>query len=226
MNRILIIAFLLLAISYTATASAPLPDTVAVHQDIDTVAAMDTETVSVPVTKGEEPGYQRNFFVELFGPSMSVIGVGFDSRFRPSSPFGFRVGLAYTNGSYNEHPTDCLDFKGINIPLEVNAIFGKRKSKFEIGIGIVPAILRREQWKYKYSYTYDGDVVYGTLTDTSHTKGTHLNVTGLLNVGYRYQRQSGFFMRIGLTFMLGDISFSPINTLILMPNVAFGYTIR
>lgn len=225
MNHILITICLLIATATPAFASATAPTAPPPARD-SIATTMDTATVPIEDRKVEEAGYQRNFFVELFGPTMSVIGVGFDSRFRPSSPFGFRVGLAYTNGSYTDTPSDCLDFKGINIPLEVNAIFGKRKSKFEIGIGAVPAILQRERWKYKYSYAYDDNVIYSIVTESSHTKGTRLNITGLLNVGYRYQRQTGFFMRIGLTFMLGDISFSPINTLIVMPNVAFGYTIR
>lgn len=42
----------------------------------------------------------RNIFAEFFGPSFGV-GLGFDSRFRPGSVFGYRVGLSL-------RPAHCL----------------------------------------------------------------------------------------------------------------------
>lgn len=206
----------------------------------DTTAVTEEDLYVEIVEK--EPSCQRNFFVELFGPSLSVAGIGFDSRFRPGSPFGYRVGLAYTDGSY-EDDWRCLDFNGVNIPVELNAIFGRRKSKFELGIGFVASVLNRTlQTSYYeikttddpstipsntfYGTTSDGDAYYWNIVTQKDRQGTRVNISGLMNIGYRYQRDSGFFMRVGLTFMLGNLRCSPFDGLMLMPNVAFGYTIR
>ena len=175
----------------------------------------------------KKPSFQRNFFVEFGGPSLSVFGLGFDSRFKPGSPFGYRAGMAYVDGSLSIGDYPTLDFKGVNLPLELNAIFGKHKSKFEIGIGMVPSILHRARWSYEYEIIkteynyYDYNII-----SHRHDEGTRINITGLMNIGYRYQRDSGFFMRVGLTLMLGDLKCSPVDGLMLMPNIAFGYTIR
>lgn len=164
----------------------------------------------------------RNVFAEFFGPSFGI-GVGFDSRFRQGSYFGYRVGLAFTDGSsdggYDNYYRD-IHFNGITIPLEVNAIFGNGKSKFEIGVGITPAILKRRDMKYIHPWNWDEDeqVIY--------KHGTKLNVIGTLNIGYRYQRESGFFMRIGLTGIIGDWDCSPVDGVWLLPNLSLGYTIK
>ena len=164
----------------------------------------------------------RNIFAEFFGPSFGI-GVGFDSRFRQGSYFGYRVGLAFTDGSsdggYNNYYRD-IHFKGITIPLEVNAIFGNGKSKFEIGLGVTPAILNRRDMKYIHPWDWDEDeqVIY--------KHGTKLNVIGTLNIGYRYQRESGFFMRIGLTGIIGDWDCSPVDGVWFLPNLSLGYTIK
>lgn len=171
-----------------------------------------------------EQGYCRNLFVEFGGPSF-IVGLGFDSRFKPGSVFGYRVGLSFLNGTYTDTHTS-LDFKGVTVPLEVNAILGKRKSKFEIGIGAIPSILDRHQWNTSYMWVpVDGGWGYHPVDKIVEEEGTHVNIMGLMNIGYRYQRQSGFFMRVGLTLMLGDLSCSPFDGVMVLPNIAFGYTL-
>ncbi len=168
----------------------------------------------------------RNIFVELGGPSLGV-GIGYDQRFKTNSVFGFRAGLSFTNGSWDDsgwfgaydgaYYTD-VDFKGVTIPLEINAIMGKRASKFELGIGATPCILHRHEVKY-----------WGLYPDDSGTEvkdGSRINIFGTLNIGYRLQRKSGFFLRAGLSFLIGDIKCSPIDGLLLIPNLSLGYTIR
>lgn len=168
----------------------------------------------------------RNIFVELGGPTLGV-GIGYDQRFTPTSVFGFRAGLSFTNGSWDDSgwfgaydggAFTNVDFKGVTIPLEVNAIMGKRASKFELGIGATPCILHRHEVKYWGCYP---DISEPEITD-----GTKINIFGTLNIGYRLQRKSGFFMRAGLSFLLGDIKCSPIDGLLLIPYISLGYTIR
>lgn len=168
----------------------------------------------------------RNIFIELGGPSLGV-GIGYDQRFKPISVFGFRAGLSFTSGSWDDTGwfgaydggayTD-IDFKGITIPLEVNAIMGKRASKFELGIGATPCILHRHEVKYG---EWCPDNSEANVKDR-----TRINIFGTLNIGYRLQRKSGFFLRAGLTFLIGDIKCSPMDGLLLIPNISLGYTIR
>lgn len=172
----------------------------------------------------------RNIFIEFGGPSFGV-GIGYDRRFKPKSVFGFRTGLSFTNGSVNDggwwgaysfEPYTNVDFKGITLPLEVNAIMGKRASKFELGVGLTPCILHRKETHYS---AWDDEQPEGPRKYFIK-KGIKANVFGTINFGYRLQRKSGFFLRTGFTFLIGDIKSSPIDGLYFIPNISFGYTIR
>lgn len=185
------------------------------------MASSDT----IMVNKSEDL-ISRNLFAEFGGPSFGA-GIGYDQRFRPNSVFGFRTGLSFTSGSWDDAglfgswdggPYTNVDFKGVTIPLELNAIMGGRASKFELGIGATPCILHRHEISE-----------YGWHPANSHTDvkdGVRLNILGTLNIGYRLQRKSGFFMRVGITYLMGDLKCSPIDAWILLPNLALGYTIR
>lgn len=178
---------------------------------------------SISQNRNSNDVFSRNIFVEFAGPSFGV-GIGYDQRFRPTSVFGFRAGISFTEGSWDDggwwganvgYYTD-IDFSGVTLPLEVNAIMGNRASKFELGVGATPCILERKERHYK-----------GWHPDYySEKQGIRLNIIGTLNIGYRLQRKSGFFLRTGLTFLIGDLKCSPIDGLILMPNLSLGYTIR
>ncbi|MDE6380607.1 MAG: hypothetical protein K2L11_09055 [Muribaculaceae bacterium] len=164
--------------------------------------------------------------MELGGPSFGI-GIGYDQRFKANSVFGFRTGLSFTNGSWDDGGwfgaydggayTD-VDFKGVTLPLEANAIMGKRASKFELGIGATPCILHRHE--VKHSAWHSG------YSETHIKDGVRLNIFGTLNIGYRLQRKSGFFLRAGFTFLIGDLKCSPMDGLLLIPNLSLGYTIR
>ena len=161
----------------------------------------------------------RNLFVEFGGPSFGI-GIGYDQRFKPESALGFRAGIAFTNGSaengswskpnigLNDHTE--VDFKGVTLPFEINGILGNRASKFELGVGATPCILDRAEWE-NHRFT---------------KQGVKLNIFGTLNIGYRLQRKSGFFLRAGITFLLGNLKCSPMDGLFLIPNLSLGYTIR
>ena len=173
---------------------------------------------SVTVNLKSDNVISRNLFVEFGGPSFGI-GIGYDQRFKPESALGFRAGIAFTNGSaengswskpnigLNEHIE--VDFKGVTLPFEFNGILGNRASKFELGIGATPCILERTEWQ-----------------NHSFKEGVKLNIFGTLNIGYRLQRKSGFFLRAGLTFLLGNIKCSPMDGLICSPYLSLGYTIR
>lgn len=195
------------------------------------MSAMDNNTSnasasadSIDIKHNSDHAISRNLFVQYAGPSLGI-GVGYDQRFKPNSVFGFSAGIAFTNGSndddgwfgaYDGGKHTYIEFKGITLPWEVNAIMGKRASKFELGIGATPCILDRYELKYQ---GWHQDKI-------SERKGLRLNIFGTLSIGYRLQRKSGFFLRAGLTFIMGGIECSPFDGLLAMPNLSLGYTIR
>lgn len=168
----------------------------------------------------------RNLFFELAGPSFSC-GIGYDQRFRPNSVFGFRAGVGFINCSYSDSPWygACdggpytrVESKGVTFPLEINAIMGKRASKFELGIGATSCLLNRIEEKYMAD-NWDRFYFY-------KKEGMRVNIMGFLNIGYRLQRKSGFFMRTGFTFFIGDLKYSPIDGKLPWFNLSLGYTIQ
>lgn len=185
-------------------------------------ASVPPDTVSSIVSE-VRPALSRNVFLEFLGPSLGV-GLGLDSRFRAGTPFGYRVGLSYTDGSFgDDYGGRDVDFKGVSFPLELNTILGKGKSKFEIGIGATPAILRRIDTR---AYWTGDEETGGFWPSYTTTRGTKLNITGTINVGYRYQREEGFFLRVGLTAYIGDYDCSPIDGVFFLPALSLGYTFR
>lgn len=182
--------------------------------------------VADSVQKISEP-MSRNLFVEFGGPGYCVASLGYDQRFRPGSAFGFRAGFSVISGSgdnngwfgasYEGDIYRYVEFKGITLPLEVNAIVGKRASKFELGLGVTPCILDRHYRKY-YEKANPPRVV--------ESNGVRLNAFWIFNVGYRLQRKSGFFLRTGLTFGGGSIKSATFDGALLLPYLSLGYTIR
>lgn len=165
--------------------------------------------------------------MELAGPSFGV-GVGYDQRFKRNTVFGFRTGLSFTSGSWDDNGRwagwegggigTLVDFNGVTLPLEVNAIMGKRASKFEIGLGATPCILHRHETRHWGYFPHE--------SGTEVKDGVRLNILGTLNIGYRLQRRSGFFLRAGVTLLIGDLKCSPIDGLLPFPCLSLGYTIR
>ena len=185
--------------------------------NIDGYNTESKDTVGIDIKSDDL--ISRNIFVEFGGPSFGI-GIGYDQRFNPNSALGFRAGIGFTNGSAENgswsKPNIGLfkhiqvDFKGVTLPLEVNGILGNRASKFELGVGATPCILERTEWQ----------------NNTFTKEGVTLNIFGTLNLGYRLQRKSGFFLRAGITFLLGNIKCSPMDGLFFIPNLSLGYTLR
>lgn len=200
------------------------------NDDVPTREYSDTTNVN----RKSDDLISRNIFMELGGSSIGI-GIGYDQRFTPNSVFGFRTGLSFTSGSWddagwfgahNNEAYTSVDFKGVTLPLEINAIIGKRASKFEIGLGATPCILHRHETKYPAWYPEVYPDRHHGQSKTVIKDGVRLNIIGTLNIGYRLQRKSGFFLRVGYTFILSDLNISPLDGLLLFPNLSLGYTIR
>ncbi len=192
------------------------------HNNNVTSSTISTDSINV-YHQSSNDLISRNLFIEFGGPSCGV-GIGYDQRFKPNSVFGFRTGISFTNGTFdngglwgaNDGYYNEVDFSGVTLPLEVNAIMGNRASKFELGVGATPCILERTE------RTYSG----WHHAPYADKHGVKLNIMGTINIGYRLQRKSGFFLRVGFTFLLVDLKYSPMDGLLLMPNLSLGYTIR
>lgn len=182
-------------------------------------------------------GSNYNLYAQFLGSTVGY-GVGFDSRFKNGSTLGYSIGIAYTNMSFQdnfEKDTDLYEYyknlidcnksvksEGVTIPLEINAMFGVRNSKLDVGIGIIPFVGYR--WHSFSGYDSTGDFEFKRYEDVHKFR-----VRGLCSasVGYRLQRSTGFFMRLGLTALVGGRSnFSLMNGFYVFPNICLGYTFK
>lgn len=173
-----------------------------------------------------------NLYGQIFGPSTGV-GLGIDSRFKSGGILGYSIGLAYAdiswsddNGLDGSYASLDVDSKGICLPLEVNAIMGKRASKFEIGLGFTTYIVKRDERHYKTAFfPAEDESIWKFENYTIRKKVVRPNIIGTLNIGYRLQRKSGFFLKVGLSLLIGDLKCSPIDGVVALPNIRLGYTI-
>lgn len=173
-----------------------------------------------------------NLYGQFLGTSTGI-GVGLDSRFRAGGILGYSLGLAFTDISWSRD--DGLDgcyasydaeSRGISIPFEINAILGKRASKFEIGFGMTTYLVNRDELHYKtIFFPSEEDGVLDFERYSTRKKVFRPNIIGTINIGYRLQRKSGFFMKVGLSLLIGDLKCSPIDGVVALPNICLGYTI-
>lgn len=169
----------------------------------------------VPVQPQEDPQYKSVYF-EIFGPSL--IDLSFDSRFKRGCKWGYRVGIGFS---------DATSFSGLDaryvvtFPLEVNAIFGRNRHFFEVGAGFAPTIARN--YYRCHNYRYEGIRICND--GLVHNKIKSVFVWRVpFELGYRYQRRSGFMFRGGITpFLQGEKNWCNIW---ITPYVSFGYTFR
>lgn len=154
----------------------------------------------------------RNVFVEAFGPS-SIVGVHYEQRFYPGCKFGFRVGAAYDYAS-NHIGSDGspeIDLNGVSFPVGVNFITGGSRSKFEIGANIMVGV-----YNAKHNFWPTG---------AEGQRSTVFNSGFSLNIGYRYQRPSGFLFRVGWAPQLFAIGhYACVSYYSWVPHLGFGYT--
>ena len=76
---------------------------------------------------------EKNIYVEFLGSS-NLIGVSFDSRFTPISPWGYRLGVSYFQGGDSFIKASNSN-RGLFFPIEVNFLTSGNKHKLELGLG-------------------------------------------------------------------------------------------
>lgn len=75
----------------------------------------------------------ENIYIEFLGAS-NLIGISFDSRLAPISPWGYRLGISYFQGG-NSYIKGSNSNRGVFFPIEINYLIGKNKHKLELGVG-------------------------------------------------------------------------------------------
>lgn len=175
--------------------------------------------VSCAAVGQNEGGYVKSISVEGLG-AHTFVGVNYDARLKGNSGFGYRVGVGYAGGG-----SDVSFFfgsskqrtKGVNIPLEINYLLGKKRSKLELGIGAALGY-------YRVRTCYESQIPnamgeYETLCTRENTFGYLM----FANVGYRLQPVRGFMFRVGVTPSWDFGGRKALSRGHLYPYIALGY---
>ncbi|WP_033150257.1 hypothetical protein [Prevotella sp. RM4] len=165
---------------------------------------------------------QKSLYLELLGPS-NIVGLNFDSRLKPDSPWGYRVGMGYTYSKNYGLLSGSNSIRGVDVPIEANYLLGKKRSKFELGLGVNLGYYKEEYdvWNLNKVGEEDGLIYYESVYagKESHSLWGYYCFG---NIGYRYQPSHGFQFRVGISpsFNLGGkhaVSKS------VFPYISFGY---
>lgn len=118
-----------------------------------------------------------------------MIGVSYDTRIKPGS---LSATVAWKHPIFMVMNYNSNEGHGFSVPLEFNCILGKRRSKFEAGTGINMGLY---SIKETYWVNSEGNVSIiepvTQIVESRNTFGYYI----FLNIGYRYQRESGFMFR-------------------------------
>lgn len=157
-----------------------------------TIAGLSHQlTASAQSTMPSEQIPSRSVNLELLGPYL-LGGVSYDMRFSPNSPWGFRAGVGFgfskASGLFGTSNSTAY-----SIPLEVNYLFGKKRGKLELGLGV------------NLGLYHDKYEVLSSLLAQNTIKGAadHFDAFTFANVGYRHVSKRGFQFRCGITTALG-----------------------
>lgn len=191
--------------------------------------------------------------VEVLG-STGQVGLSYDARFRPGANYGwgFRTGLNHSVSAFGRKESSldwCLSYSGGHgIPLEINYLTGKRNSHFEVGLGCTLG-LYHDTWDEVICTNPDQhdkwtpetiDAWYSTHGNDSWFEADHpcdrftsfsrrgFGYYCYFNLGYRYQRPSGFLFRVGVAPQFGfptrhDL-YLPFMPVLQWPYLAVGWT--
>lgn len=164
----------------------------------------------------------RSIYLELLGAS-NVAGINYDSRFKADCPWGYRIGLGYTYSANYNMFSGSDSFQGPDIPLEINYLLGKKRSKLELGLGLNLGYYteKYDVWNMKLADDASG-IPYYVSEYAGEVKNSFWGYYFFGNIGYRYQPSRGFQFRAGISpsFNLGG---SHAMTKNFCPYLSFGY---
>lgn len=158
------------------------------------------------------PGRHQAVFVELLGTA-GVYSLNYDTRLKKGkrNGWGARLGFSYLNINDSSRFGE-LSARTIAIPVELNYLFGKRRSALELGIGITYVSSRYQGNAYTYN---DVDFIGGEPFNIT-SNGLFASVI----IGYRYRSvDNGFLFRLGFMPIVIPEVFPAIG-------VSFGYSFK
>ena len=129
----------------------------------------------------------RSLSLELVGVH-NVVGVNYDARFRRSDVFGYRVGLGYAYSEDYNFLHNTTRLHGIAVPLEVNCLVGKKRSKLELGFGTSLGCYFEKYEILRSTFDPANGGTYVGWTEPAHDCGFGYFLFG--DIGYRYQKLS------------------------------------
>lgn len=136
------------------------------------------------------------------------------------------MGIGYDHG-YNSGFFE-QKINGIGVPLELNYLLGNKNSKLELGFGASLGVYHlKETVGYINSGWYPGgENVDGTDGELNYYTSSTTQFGYFLfgDIGYRYQRPSGFMFRVGVSpsFNFGD-KYGLTKT-VFFPYIGFGWS--
>lgn len=186
---------------------------------IITLVAMMIQNAQAQQTS-EHPN--RSVYLELLGAS-NMVGINYDARFKPNSPWGYRIGLGVTYSKQYSMFSSSNSLHGTDIPLEFNYLLGKKRSKLDLGLGLNLGYYteKYDTWNTKQIGEENGIPHY----ESEYAGEDKHSLWGYYffgNIGYRYQPSHGFQFRTGFnpSFNLGG---KHSVTKSIFPYISFGY---
>lgn len=177
-------------------------------------------TGTLTASAQEEQSRDKSVYLELLGPSM-MVGINYDARFKEGSPWGYRTGLGFGYSESNWFFGDATSTRVYSIPLEVNYLIGKRKSKLELGVGVNVGLYNDHYRVTQYEAPSNPSGSY--VTKTVSFSENKVSAFGYTDVGYRYTSTRGFQFRVGLTTALTlDKTRQSAHTVMAAPYISFG----
>ena len=162
----------------------------------------------------------KNVTGTILGP-FGWLSAHFDTRLKGNRGWGFGGGLGWAYSASNDWFGEKESFHLLSLSPEFNYLFGKKKSKFELGGGMTMALILGT---VEYS---DGGPLGPTgpgyvVPDKSHE--TFLAYYFFGTIGYRLQPIRGFSMRVGISPTFGLGGDHSVDGFLIIPYLGFGYS--
>lgn len=162
----------------------------------------------------------KNVTGTILGP-FGWVSAHFDTRLKGNRGWGFGGGLGWAYSGSNDWFGEKQSFHLLSLSPEFNYLFGKKKSKFELGGGMTVALILGN---VEYS---EGDPLGPTspgyvVPDKIHN--TFLAYYFFGTIGYRLQPIRGFSMRVGISPTFGLGGDHSVDGFLILPYLGFGYS--
>lgn len=162
----------------------------------------------------------KNVTGTILGP-FGWLSAHFDTRLKGNRGWGFGGGLGWAYSGSNDWFGEKESFHLLSLSPEFNYLFGKKKSKFELGGGMTVALIFGKVEYLEDGYmgpTGPGYVVPG------NTHETFLAYYFFGTIGYRLQPFRGFSMRVGISPTFGLGGDHSVDGILILPYLGFGYS--